>query len=147
MSNCMWCGSTDLWYDRSFTDWGDGEAQHDVCSSCFRPQLAMRELCALWDRAHDHNPSSIDHKPQSPHTATLTFDLTDLDGRIEFRDAIEGGRMRLALWGLDQKLRAFAKYGVKNTAYEEATPEEVFAGVRNLLHEYLDSEGIRLDEE
>ena len=95
----------------------------------------------------DHNPLSIDHKPQSPYTATLTFDMTDPDGRREFRDAIEGGEMRLALWGFDQKLRAFAKYGVKGTVYEGAAPEEVFARVRNLLWEYIDGEGIRLDEE
>ena len=83
----------------------------------------------------------------SPYTVTLTFDMTDRDGRRHLRDALQGSDMRLALFNFWQDLTIYADHGGENTKYEYATQKEVFVGLLRDLDEYLDCYCIRLDEE
>ena len=78
-------------------------------------------------------------KSSSPYTVTLTFDMTDRDGRRHLRDALQGEDMRLVLWEMDQWLRNIIKYKDED--------EYCFEEMRNKLFELCDEYSIRLDEE
>ena len=70
-------------------------------------------------------------------TATLTFDLSDGDDRIEFNRATKALDMAMALWELDMNgYRKFTKYNERQEgAYQEGI-EEVFKYIRELLDEH-----------
>ena len=70
-------------------------------------------------------------------TATLTFDLTDGDDRIEFNRMTKALDMAMALWELDMNgYRKFTKYNDRQEgAYQEGI-EEVFKYIRGLLQEH-----------
>ena len=70
-------------------------------------------------------------------TATLTFDLTDGDDRIEFNRMTKALDMAMALWELDMNgYRKFTKYNERQEgAYQEGI-EEVFKYIRELLDEH-----------
>ena len=70
-------------------------------------------------------------------TATLTFDLTDGDDRIEFNRVTKARDMAMALWELDMNgYRKFTKYNERQEgAYQEGI-EEVFEYIRELLKEH-----------
>ena len=70
-------------------------------------------------------------------TATLTFDLTDGDDRMEFNRATKALDMAMALWELDMNgYRKFTKYNERQEgAYQEGI-EEVFKYIRELLDEH-----------
>ena len=78
----------------------------------------------------------------SPATATLTFDLTDPDGRRMHRNALQGEACRLAVWEFDNWLRNQIKYSDHAQCWIDA-----FEQVRRDLDRILDDHGIRLDEE
>jgi hypothetical protein len=69
--------------------------------------------------------------------ATLTFDLTDGDDRIEFNRATKALDMAMMLWELDMNgYRKFTKYNERQEgAYQEGI-EEVFEYIRGLLKEH-----------
>jgi hypothetical protein len=69
--------------------------------------------------------------------ATLTFDLTDGDDRIEFERMMKSLDMAMALWELDMNgYRKFTKYNERqDDAYQEGI-EEVFEYIRGLLREH-----------
>jgi len=46
----------------------------------------------------------------SPHTITMTFDLTDPDARMAFDSARQGLARGLVLWDLAQEMRSTVKY-------------------------------------
>ena len=70
-------------------------------------------------------------------TATLTFDLSDGDDRIEFNRATKAFDMAMALWELQMNgYRKFTKYNERQEeAYQEGI-EEVFEYIRELLKEH-----------
>ena len=69
-------------------------------------------------------------------TATLTFDLTDGDDRIEFNRVTKALDMAMVLWELDMNgYRKFTKYNERQEgAYQEGI-EEVFEYIRDLLQQ------------
>jgi hypothetical protein len=69
--------------------------------------------------------------------ATLTFDLTDGDDRMEFNRATKALDMAMMLWELDMNgYRKFTKYNDRQEgAYQEGI-EEVFEYIRELLKEH-----------
>ena len=79
------------------------------------------------------------HGSSSPYTVTLTFDMTNPDGRRHLRDALQGEDMRIVLWELDRWLRDIIKYKDED--------EYCFEEMRNKLFELCDEYSIRLDEE
>lgn len=70
-------------------------------------------------------------------TATLTFDLSDSDDRIEFNRATKALDMAMMLWELDMNgYRKFTKYNERQEAAYQQGIEEVFEYIRELLKEY-----------
>jgi len=69
--------------------------------------------------------------------ATLTFDLNDLDDRIEFDRMIKALDMAMMLWELHMNgYRKFTKYNDRQEgAYQEGI-EEVFEYIRKLMREH-----------
>jgi hypothetical protein len=69
--------------------------------------------------------------------ATLTFDLSDGDDRMEFHRATKALDMAMMLWELDMNgYRKFTKYNERQEgAYQEGI-EEVFEYIRELLKEH-----------
>jgi hypothetical protein len=67
----------------------------------------------------------------------LTFDLDNLDDRIEFERMMKARDMAMALWELDMNgYRKFTKYNDRQEeAYQEGI-EEVFEYIRELLKEH-----------
>ena len=70
-------------------------------------------------------------------TATLTFDLSDGDDRMEFNRVTKALDMAMVLWELDMNgYRKFTKYNDRQEgAYQEGI-EEVFEYIRNLLQQH-----------
>jgi len=70
-------------------------------------------------------------------TATLTFDLSDFDDRLEFNQITKSRDMAMMLWELDMNgYRKFTKYNERQEgAYQEGI-EEVFEYIRNLLQQH-----------
>jgi hypothetical protein len=70
-------------------------------------------------------------------TATLTFDLSDGDDRMEFNRATKALDMAMMLWEIDMNgYRKFTKYNERQEgAYQEGI-EEVFEYIRELLKEH-----------
>jgi hypothetical protein len=70
-------------------------------------------------------------------TATLTFDLTDFDDRMEFNRATKALDMAMMLWELQMNgYKKFTKYNDRQEgAYQEGI-EEVFEYIRGLLREH-----------
>ena len=70
-------------------------------------------------------------------TATLIFDLTDFDDRIEFNRATKAIDMAMMLWELEMNgYRKFTKYNDRQEgAYQEGI-EEVFEYIRGLMREH-----------
>ena len=69
--------------------------------------------------------------------ATLTFDLSDGDDRMEFNRVSKSLDMAMMLWELDMNgYRKFTKYNDRQEgAYQEGI-EEVFEYIRELLKEH-----------
>jgi len=70
-------------------------------------------------------------------TATLTFDLNDLDDRFEYTRMIKALDMASMLWELQMNgYRKFTKYNERQEgAYQEGI-EEVFEYIRELMREH-----------
>ena len=69
-------------------------------------------------------------------TATLTFDLSDGDDRIEFNRATKALDMAMALWEIDMNgYRKFTKYNERQEAAYQEGIEEVFEYIRDLLQQ------------
>ena len=70
-------------------------------------------------------------------TATLTFDLSDSNDRVEFNRATKAIDMAMMLWELQMNgYRKFTKYNDRqDDAYQEGI-EEVFEYIRGLLREH-----------
>jgi len=69
--------------------------------------------------------------------ATLTFDLNDLDDRVEYMRMIKALDMASLLWELQMNgYRKFTKYNDRQEgAYQEGI-EEVFEYIRELMREH-----------
>ena len=69
--------------------------------------------------------------------ANLTFDLDNLDDRMEFERMMKSKDMAMMLWELDMNgYRRFTKYNDRQEdAYQEGI-EEVFEYIRGLLREH-----------
>ncbi len=74
--------------------------------------------------------------------ATLTFDLTDSDDRIEFNRATKALDMAMVLWEIEMNgYRKFTKYNDRQEAAYQEGIEEVFEYFRALLsHHEIDIE-------
>jgi len=70
-------------------------------------------------------------------TATLTFDLSDSNDRVEFNRITKARDMAMMLWEIDMNgYRKFTKYNDRQEgAYQEGI-EEVFEYIRGLLREH-----------
>jgi hypothetical protein len=77
--------------------------------------------------------------------ATLEFDLDDpeKDDRIDFEDAVNGSKWKMAMWELDQWLRAQYKY-MPDAEYSEAA-YDAYEKSRIKLYEIINAEGLKLD--
>ena len=70
-------------------------------------------------------------------TATLTFDLSEGDDRIEFNRITKALDMASMLWELDMNgYRKFTKYNERQEAAYQEGIEEVFAYIRDLLQQH-----------
>jgi hypothetical protein len=70
-------------------------------------------------------------------TATLTFDLTDFDDRMEFNRATKALDMAMMLWELQMNgYRKFTKYNDRQDGVYQEGIEEVFEYIRGLLREH-----------
>lgn len=76
--------------------------------------------------------------------AILEFDFdAENDDRMEFEDAVNGRKWKLAMWELDQWLRAQYKYMPDEEYNEKAY--EAYEKSREKLYEILNSDGLKLD--
>lgn len=77
--------------------------------------------------------------------AILEFDLNDFenDDRSSFRDAVDGTKWKMAMWELDQWLRAQYKY-MPDAEYNEAA-YDAYEKSREKLREILSQEGLNLE--
>lgn len=77
--------------------------------------------------------------------AVLEFDLDnpENDDRSSFQDAVNGTKWKLAMWELDQWLRAQYKYMPDAEYSKEAY--EAYEKSREKLYEILNEEGLKLD--
>jgi hypothetical protein len=75
-------------------------------------------------------------------TATLTFDLSDSNDRIEFNRATKARDMASLLWEIEMNgYRKFTKYNERQEAAYQEGIEEVFEYFRALLsHHEIDVE-------
>lgn len=67
----------------------------------------------------------------------LEFDLSDPDEAQKFRRAVAADDLFSAAWNFDETLRRLAKHADKAPTLDE---------VRQIFHEALDGEGVRLDQ-
>ena len=77
--------------------------------------------------------------------AILEFDLNDFenDDRSQFQDAVDGPKWKMAMWDLDQWLRAQYKY-MPDAEYNEAA-YEAYEKSREQLYQILNEAGLKLD--
>lgn len=77
--------------------------------------------------------------------AILEFDLNDFenDDRSQFQNAIDGPKWKMAMWELDQWLRAQYKY-MPDAEYSEAA-YDAYEKSREKLNEIINAEGLKLD--
>lgn len=77
--------------------------------------------------------------------AVLKFDLDnpENDDRSSFQDAVNGTKWKLAMWELDQWLRAQYKY-MSDEDYKEGA-YEAYEKSREKLYQILNEEGLRID--
>jgi hypothetical protein len=69
--------------------------------------------------------------------ATLTFDLSDGDDRMEFERMMKAKDMAMALWEIDMNgYRKFTKYNDRQEGAYQDGIEEVFEYIRELLKEH-----------
>lgn len=75
----------------------------------------------------------------------LEFDSTE--DQEDIQSAINGYKWKLAMWDLDQELRATTKYGKSQIGTAEACSVEdaVAERYRNMIREILEGYGIMLD--
>jgi hypothetical protein len=70
-------------------------------------------------------------------TATLTFDLTDSNDRVEFNRITKARDMASLLWEIEMNgYRKFTKYNERQEAAYQEGIEEVFEYIRGLLREH-----------
>ena len=70
-------------------------------------------------------------------TATMIFDLTDIDDRLEHLRCVKSKDMAMMLWELDTNAyRKFTKYNDRQEAAYQEGIEEVFKYIRELLDEH-----------
>jgi hypothetical protein len=75
--------------------------------------------------------------------AILKFDFNgENNDRIEFQDAVNGTRWRLAMWELDQWLRSQTKYAPDSMSDDTY---KALDSCRDKLHEILMSDNLDLD--
>lgn len=75
--------------------------------------------------------------------AILEFNFNeDNDDRSEFQDAINGTKWKMAMWELDQHLRAETKYA-PDTMHEEYY--NALQATRDKLHQILNEDNLNLD--
>lgn len=76
--------------------------------------------------------------------AILEFNFdADNDDRMEFQDAVDGKKWKMAMWELDQWLRAQYKY-MSDEEYSK-DKYEAYERSREELYRILNEEGLRLD--
>jgi hypothetical protein len=76
-------------------------------------------------------------------TLTFDFDKEDSDDRSDFEDAINGTKWKMAVWELDQWLRAQYKY-MPDAKYSEDA-YNAYEKSRQKLNEILNEDGLKLD--
>jgi hypothetical protein len=70
------------------------------------------------------------------------FDKEDSDDRIQFQDAVDGTKWKLAMWELDQWLRAQIKYA-PDTMSDDT--HKTLQECRDKLHYILSDNNLNLD--
>lgn len=76
--------------------------------------------------------------------AILEFNLSDDSwDRIEFDNAVNGGKWKSAMWDLDQWLRKNTKYAPDSMPEEEY---KAYERTRDELHRILNQSNLNLDE-
>ena len=70
-------------------------------------------------------------------TATMIFDLSDMDDRLEHLRCVKSKDMAMMLWELDTNAyRKFTKYNDRQEAAYQEGIEEVFEYIRDLFKEH-----------
>lgn len=91
--------------------------------------------------------------------ATLQYNLSDEDDRIEYEQSRQASGMSSALWDFDQLLRRFHKYGAQELKVDwpedsegmsreellEAIKEDIAWEIRELFHGILTENDVDLD--
>ena len=70
------------------------------------------------------------------------FDKEDTDDRLQFEDAINGTKFKMALWELDQWLRSNTKYA-PDTMSDDTY--EAYEKCRDQIREILSAHSISID--
>jgi hypothetical protein len=71
-------------------------------------------------------------------TATITFDLTDPDAKVQFYLAANAASMYSVLWDFEQYLREQVKY------HDDGTRDDTYA-IRDKFYSIMSEHGINLD--
>jgi len=70
-------------------------------------------------------------------TATLTFDLSDSNDRVDFNRITKARDMAMLLWEIEMNgYRKFTKYNERQEAAYQEGIEEVFEYIRGLMREH-----------
>lgn len=72
--------------------------------------------------------------------AILEFNLPD--DQIDFQDAVNGQKFRLAIWEFDQYLRSQTKYAPDSMSEDTYN---AYSDIRDKLHQILNEDGLSLD--
>jgi hypothetical protein len=79
--------------------------------------------------------------------AKVILEFDSIEDQDDIQSAINGYKWKLAMWDLDQELRATTKYGKSHISSTEACSVEdaVAERYRNMIREILSSYGLMMD--
>ena len=79
--------------------------------------------------------------------AKVILEFDSIEEQDDIQSAINGYKWKLAMWDLDQELRATTKYGKSqiNTTEACSVEDAVAERYRNMIREILSGYGIMLD--
>ena len=112
-----------------------GDAACPECGAIVKEQM---------DNCVPDNQHEMDY---SPHFITMTFDMTDPDGRAAFENARQGVGRGLVIWELMQEMRRVTRYGrgLFNAAKEVQHREGIEMATEHwcaLIYELMEAHGV-----
>ena len=80
-------------------------------------------------------------------TATITFDLTDFDDRMEHERAIKSGDLAMFIWELVYNSKKELEYKIESAIERdpETSPYDLLEMIYQRIYDLLDENGIVID--